>query len=44
MASREEVQAFLDTLEDASNKGVVMKAVKQKFGTLVDMKMVSSMV
>lgn len=44
MASREEVQAFLGTLEDASNKGVVMKAVKQRFGMLVDMKMVSGMI
>ena len=44
MASREEVQTFLATLEDTSNKGVVMKAVKQRFGTLVDMKMVAGMV
>lgn len=43
MASEDEVRAFLDSLEDTSNKGVVMKAVKQHFGALVDMKMVSGM-
>lgn len=44
MVSREEVQAFLNGLDDTSNKGAVMKAVKQKFGALVDMKMVSGMI
>ena len=42
MASREEVETFLSNI-DKSNKGVVMKAVKAKFGALVDMKMVSEM-
>ena len=43
MASEEDVRAFLDTLPDLTNKGAVMGAVKKKFGTLVDMKMVAGM-
>lgn len=43
MASLEEVQTFLRTLGDTSNKGTVMKAVKQEFGALVDMKMVAGL-
>lgn len=43
MASREDVQAFLDTIDDKSNKGVVMKALKENFGVLVDMKMAAGM-
>lgn len=42
MASREDVAEFLKTI-DNSNKGVVMKSVKERFGALVDMKMVSEM-
>ena len=43
MATEEEVRAFLDTI-DTSNKGATMKAVREKYGALVDMKMVSGMV
>lgn len=42
MATEEEVRAFLATV-DTSNKGAVMKAVREKFGALVDMKMVSGL-
>jgi len=42
MASEAEVKAFLDSI-DTSNKGAVMKAVKEKFGVMVDMKMVAGM-
>lgn len=46
MATIDEVRDYLFHLEanegiDLSNKGVVMKAVKKEFGSLVDMKMVS---
>lgn len=37
MASEEQIRQFLSTL-DTSNKGAVMKAAKQQFGVLVDMK------
>jgi hypothetical protein len=43
MATREEVVRFLETI-DRPNKGVVMKAVREKFGSLVDMKMVGEIV
>jgi len=48
MATRDEVRAHVFMLEekeglDISNKGAVMKAVKQEFGVSVDMKMVASM-
>ena len=48
MASRDDVRAHIFMLEadqglDISNKGAVMKAVKAKFGGLVDMKMVAEM-
>ncbi len=48
MASADEVRAYIFMLEaeqglDISNKGAVMKAVKERFGALVDMKMVSGM-
>lgn len=48
MASVDEVRSFVFSLEaeqglDISNKGAVMKAVKEHFGSLVDMKMVGSM-
>jgi uncharacterized protein YqeY len=48
MASADEVRAHIFMLEaeqglDISNKGAVMKAVKAKFGALVDMKMVQGM-
>jgi uncharacterized protein YqeY len=48
MASRDQVRTHVFHLEateglDLSNKGAVMKAVKQEFGSLVDMKMVSEM-
>jgi hypothetical protein len=43
MATREEVVQFLETI-DRPNKGVVMKAVREKFGSLVDMKMVGEIV
>ena len=48
MASADEVRAYIFMLEaeqglDISNKGAVMKAVKAKFGALVDMKMVQGM-
>ena len=45
MATEEQVRVYLQEAEiDLSNKGAVMKAVKQHFGSLVDMKMVGSMV
>ena len=37
---KEEVKEFLKTI-DTSNKGVTMKALKEHFGPLVDMKMAS---
>lgn len=44
MASEEEVRVYLqESGVDLSNKGAVMKAVKQHFGSLVDMKMVGGM-
>lgn len=48
MATEDEVRAHLQHLEateglDVLNKGAVMKAVKSKFGSLVDMKMVAGM-
>ena len=48
MATEDEVRAHVFHLEateglDISNKGAVMKAVKQEFGSLVDMKMVNGM-
>ena len=48
MASADEVRAHIFMLEaeqglDISNKGAVMKAVKERFGSLVDMKMVAGM-
>jgi uncharacterized protein YqeY len=44
MATLEEVQEFLNTLDSSMNKGAIMKSVKEKFGPLVDMKQVSKMV
>lgn len=38
MASEDEVRQFLATLNTPANKGVVMRALKEKFGSLVDMK------
>ena len=38
MASDVEIRQFLSTLSTPANKGVVMKALKEKFGALVDMK------
>lgn len=48
MATVDEVRAHVFHLEatkglDISNKGAVMKAVKERFGSLVDMKMVGGM-
>lgn len=48
MATADDVRAHVFMLEaeqglDISNKGAVMKAVKEEFGSLVDMKMVASM-
>lgn len=48
MATEDEVRTHVFHLEateglDISNKGAVMKAVKEQFGSLVDMKMVASM-
>jgi uncharacterized protein YehS (DUF1456 family) len=43
MATRDEVRDFLSTI-DTSNKGIVMKAVREKYGALVDMKMVGEMI
>lgn len=38
MASESEIRQFLATLDTPANKGIVMKALKEKFGALVDMK------
>lgn len=38
MASEDEIRQFLATLDTHANKGVVMRALKEKFGSLVDMK------
>lgn len=38
MASESEIRQFLATLDTPANKGVVMRALKEKFGSLVDMK------
>lgn len=48
MATEIEVRAFIEDakssgLLDTSNKGAVMKAVRERFGALVDMKMVGGM-
>lgn len=43
MATEEEIRAFLNTI-DTSNKGATMKAVKEHFGVLVDMKMVKGLI
>lgn len=48
MATADDVRAHVFHLEateglDISNKGAVMKAVKERFGSLVDMKMVGGM-
>lgn len=47
MASEDEVRSFVFSKEaeglDISNKGAVMKAVREEFGALVDMKMVGGM-
>ena len=48
MATEDEVRTHVFYLEateglDISNKGAVMKAVRSKFGSLVDMKMVAGM-
>jgi uncharacterized protein YqeY len=42
MATEAEVREFLSTI-DTSNKGAVMKAVRDKYGALVDMKMVGGL-
>jgi uncharacterized protein YqeY len=44
MASEDEVKEFLETLDGNMNKGQIMKAVREKYGALVDMKMVSGLV
>ena len=44
MASEEDVKAFLEGLDANMNKGQIMKAVREEFGALVDMKMVSGLV
>jgi uncharacterized protein YqeY len=44
MASEEDVKEFLSALDDGLNKGQIMKAVREEFGALVDMKMVSGLV
>lgn len=38
MATEAEVREFIATLSDTSNKGLVAKALKEKFGATVDMK------
>jgi uncharacterized protein len=38
MASEADVRAFLATLDAPANKGVVMRALKEQYGALVDMK------
>jgi uncharacterized protein len=38
MASEDEIRSFLATLDAPTNKGVVMRALKEQFGALVDMK------
>jgi uncharacterized protein YqeY len=38
MASEADVREFLATLEAPANKGVVMRALKEQYGALVDMK------
>lgn len=44
MATENDVRVYLESEGiDASNKGAVMKAVRKKFGALVDMKMVGGM-
>jgi uncharacterized protein YqeY len=43
LASEEDVLKFLATLSTEFNKGQIMKAVRQEFGALVDMKMVSGL-
>lgn len=42
LAAEDEVKEFLKTI-DTSNKGVTMKALKEHFGPLVDMKMASKL-
>lgn len=41
MASEQDIIMFLNSI-DTNNKGQVMKSIKEKFGILVDMKMVSN--
>lgn len=38
MASEADVRAFLATLDAPANKGAVMRALKEQYGALVDMK------
>lgn len=38
MASEQEIRNFLATLDSPANKGVVMKALKEKYGARADMK------
>lgn len=38
MASEADVRAFLATLDPPANKGVIMRALKEQYGALVDMK------
>jgi uncharacterized protein YqeY len=44
MASEKEVRDFIATLENKTNKGAVMKAIRDHFGSRVDMKMASSLI
>lgn len=41
MVSEEEIRNFLSSETEISNKGAVMKAIKAKYGSLVDMRKVS---
>jgi uncharacterized protein YqeY len=44
MATEDEIRFFLESVESPQNKGVVMKALKEKFGVLVDMKQAGAIV
>lgn len=44
MTSDAEVRSFLATLNNPSNKGVVMRALKDEFGALIDMKQAGQIV
>lgn len=42
MVSEDEIRAFAGTLENKANIGVIMKALKEKFGESLDMKVASA--